>query len=318
MDTTKDAFEDGILDHHLSLKQSIAAILQLAQNGSPISPATLLPLAQKAQETVGSTQKLLSNNLSTNVYNRRTTASSSAISEKTFAVPELLELILERVAHYMTLEQLLEVRLVCRPFDQSVMGSVKLQRILGLAPFDDQYFRAPLELQIDSTVPTYWGITIETNYSPNWYRTPMPINLVELSVHFNQITLSASSVWGRMSICQPPLREIDCTDEGCGTKSVVTAKDGGFITVRDLHEAVQSIYRDQRGCCLLDEISFSKSFSLHANDPLIAKRRQSGLEDDLIRKKDRWTTAFDEKYPGYLIARNAGKWQHVLNGRELH
>lgn len=312
MDQTKAAFENGILDHQLSLERSIAAILQLAQDGSPIPPAILLPLAQGAQETIMSAKELFSNNFTTDVYNRRTTPSSAAVSRKTFAIPEMLELILERVAHSTTLEKLLEVRLVCRQFDQCITGSIKLKRVLGLAPFDDQYFRAPLEFR------RFSKIAVETNHL-EWYRTATPINSMEVSVRFHNKSLSASSIWGRMSICQPPLQEIDCAYKNdCGPRSTITAKDGEFITVRDLHEFLKSAHRRHRYCCDEEHIVFSKSLTLVPDDPILAERRRAGLEDDVDCRKDEWTKDFDSKYPGYFTARAAGKWHRIVNSDELY
>ncbi|KAF7197291.1 hypothetical protein HII31_01342 [Pseudocercospora fuligena] len=101
------------------LEQRLAKIINWAEHEAPEAVNAL----QLAKRNAAVVSRYFSETTDTKLYNERKSSSSTEIATRAFAIPEILEMILDELEH----NQLLESQLVCRQFRDTIQASPNLR-----------------------------------------------------------------------------------------------------------------------------------------------------------------------------------------------
>lgn len=228
----------------------------------------------------------------------------SALATKVFAVPELLEKILQNLA----IHQLLRAMAVSKQFHQAISSSVKLQRLLGLESYNDSNFRC--------IVQEYRWRGLHVNFDELVSVPPWKENKAQLA-----ITCDGSLTVGKraraMQLCSPPLTSAAASTSCCQYSwrhyhDTVPISDPCGITLGFMLDKTKQLIGVHRNCPNAAAfqhdahgnvkviVTFRAEIVLSDEDPLHALH-QKRLSKEKARYEER------RLMQAYIVAKQAGE-----------
>ncbi|CAK1364096.1 hypothetical protein CB0940_03949 [Cercospora beticola] len=236
----------------------------------------------------------------------RPSAASARVAEKAFETAELLEEILT----YLPLDQILTAMRVQKSWCNTVKGSVKLLRVLGLAPPASEIFDSPFSSRYINkhghtpenrfipglSLPSFMSFR-ETDIWKDWDTYYLyQKSETELAEHIRNVNLLDLTILCRPCLGREPGKRIAkveiCTPRICELSFAITCpcKAGNFthkpatwegeakaVTVETLvdctHELLRT-YGHVKMECVAAEMKFHAKVKLSDTDPIVLHRKQ--------------------------------------------
>lgn len=221
-------------------------------------------------------------------HKRPPTAESAVKAQEVFSTPELLEHIM---CYFSTYDKLSSMA-VQRCWRDTLNGSVKLKRLLGLEPFDKNtgFFYSPfatpcvndIDYRDKDNIPggqlsasqdgiVGWGVRGRTEidvrldyYEEGSSRVACGSRVREMRI-CNGLPLRRMEVWGHCMACH--------VDEMSTSRSkepeIIASSPLGF-TVGELADKAAETWKTHRNCAKFGEFSFGTRLTLHHDDPIMA------------------------------------------------
>ncbi|GIZ43168.1 hypothetical protein CKM354_000640600 [Cercospora kikuchii] len=239
----------------------------------------------------------------------RPSARSAQIAEKVFGTAELLE----EVLTYLPLDQILSAMRVQRSWCNTVIGSIKLQRMLGLAAPSHSFFDSPFSHRPNRqysyqgeesiirglSLPNFMSFE-DTDIWSDWnewtisYTSASEMAELKEKANFIDLQILCRPSLGRapgarmaaIQLCYPPIDQlsilIDCP---CGAKignygiwqPLTPANSSDSMTVGELASCTNEVLRSTghvKKECLHAEVRFLARVQLSDTDPITLHRRE--------------------------------------------
>jgi len=245
----RHASEDGIevfdsqrahamIAEHKSLGRTLDALLSKVTAGA-ITRDQTIEMMSTMRENANAIDTL-----QRQVFPSMHSSKSSKRAQEAFAVPELCEMILLRLA---SPKDLMNVQLVNKQFRELVSSSNMLQTQLGLLPQKSPHFHAPLA---NIQFPEFRLECREAEPgSPGAQHTS-----VQVSVSLSEVLPKVGPIYRRMLLTQPPVTELSCSPLPCRAHwlgpdphTTYFQKESGF-TVGDVLDAANICASQAENC----------------------------------------------------------------------
>ena len=304
---------------HRSLAQSLSSIQRALQNGSN-NTNHLKSLLSKATVDLDTVGQYLSCSIEPIYYNEAMPSTSTAAARRTFAIPELLELILD----HLPIPSILAFSQTCKAQHTRIQHSKHLQTTLSLrAAPASSHFRAPFE---DCRLAAPGGdfycrapgerLTYVFTSPENIAEAQLDITAAFFPRGLEQRLPRIGPTYRRMFLTQPPITTLNPSLRCCaGTVKILQREPG--ITIGDLHDYYQDIVEKHRWCpegtrsALIVQtgqnrvqLSFTGKVALGAQDPIVLRYERERKKRNEGRER---TAAMRERARAYFQAKRAGE-----------
>ncbi|KAF7198418.1 hypothetical protein HII31_00157 [Pseudocercospora fuligena] len=265
---------------------------------------------------------------------KHTSDRTAAKAQEVFATPELLEDILSR----LTSHDKLQAMQVQRTWRDTVLGSVRLKRELGLIPFEDgKYYSAfshrfrearrydpllPGGSYVDDD-PEYfeWDKTSEYSFWAWNQRVFEDPNLLEIRIRM-QTSVELGSRVASMRLCDPPITavkvfpggRVNCQHEDAIWGDTLESSVDCF-TVGELLQLAQRVRAEHSKCMFgYSDVEFVAGVKLSEDDMIMVERRR--MEQQAIaRRNDRRAVRQSREAEEERARESIDAWQYEDLGR---
>lgn len=252
-------------------------------------------------------------------YEARRTKAAAALADKVFGTPELLERILLSVNTYTVF---FACYIVSKTFKNTIEGSLKLQRKLGLQPD----LQAELSLEARVLITPHSGLRLEMRVVGFRETEEGPQMAVELLIGGRaHEAKNPGSRLRSVQLTQPPMQDLKayvlCCSGGRGWRyppyrPVSLHKETG-ITIGELYDKLMLLRKEHSDCASAEiddhdeegvvhpRVRFNGSLVLREDDYAVLHERE--VEEKKMRSKVA-AEALEQKLMPYMQAKEAGKF----------
>ena len=252
----------------------------------------------------------------------------SDLAIKVFDMPELLEHILS----FLATDELWSAFSVNSTFQQTIEGSVKLMRKLGLLADHKAHFFAPVKRRSDLRYFGSFHFVDATDWVPRPIKNKTPESSIPITIECRP-SYPVYAIGERRAsslVTQPPVRKLAvytkcCTQSAYGSRSrppteTLVSKDG--ITLGQIHDVVTRLQKEHKLCpdasayqhdeegFVETTVTFEGFLELDPKDPALTGWKKSLQDQDRLSQKD---TARARRITRYIAAKQAGQLTVVLH-----
>lgn len=196
----------------------------------------------------------MNNDLMISQFNERCKLTTGAIVHKTFAIPELLEMVLLN----LKVRTLLVAQCLNRRFFEAIRDSHRLQQKMALRKTANPYFSTILVEHLSAHRGNLFyhldvsGTGREGGYKKMFHPENPPVVEMDFTIYFSERPLpSIGSRIRRMLVCEPIITEMSVQPSCCApwkrTDFFQIINRSG-VTFGDIHDAIERVLKGHRLC----------------------------------------------------------------------
>lgn len=312
------------LEAHRSLQETCTTLQSNLLNPT-ISAESIASTLSSTQHHLDTLRAYLSVTIEPEFYNTTIPPHSTATAaQRTFAVPELFDMILS----HLPIPSILAFQQTSKESKARIDHSTHLQTLLCLRPArPDSHFHTPFDTELAHApgggfyckVPGFRQGYIRRNDNGTATFEVLAVFVLQGP---EQRLPRIGSTYRKMFVTQPPTQEMTPRIRCCRGPEILFVRETG-ITIGDLYDVAVETIAKHRWCSgeshasrMLEDgqnpvaVEFTRKVTVASSDPIVRRLLRERAKKESEEKRRRWVR---KRNTVYMEARNSGKFESVMS-----